>query len=86
LRATLKTQTTFDAYNDAAKNNNDPFCKRFFRNVPCNVDDTWNVAIIGPVVHYTMGGVSTDEHSRVLRPDKTPIPGLCVGVGVAVGA
>ena len=74
------TQTSFDDYNRAAETKSDRFNKRFFRNAPCNVSDTFNVAVVGPVVHYTMGGVSGDEHGRVLRPDGSVIPGLyCAG-------
>jgi fumarate reductase flavoprotein subunit len=27
-------------------------------------------------ITYTMGGISIDDHARVLRPDRSPIPGL----------
>ena len=35
-----------------------------------------NAFMAGPVVHYTMGGVSGDEHGRVIRADGSVIPGL----------
>merc|ERR1712146_411797 len=40
------------------------------------VNDVFHVAIVGPVIHYTMGGVSADHHGRVTRADGSHIPGL----------
>lgn len=38
-----------------------------------------------PVLHYTMGGVEIDDHSRVLSEGKKPIPGLFASGEVAGG-
>jgi hypothetical protein len=36
------------------KKDTDPWGKKFFANVPLKVDDFFHVAIITPVIHYTM--------------------------------
>ena len=66
---------TFDDYNGYYKNNNDPWGKKFFHNMPIEEDDAFNVSIITPVIHYTMGGLKVDEHARVLGKNG-PINGL----------
>jgi len=43
--------------------------------MPIEDDDAWNVSIITPVIHYTMGGLKVDEHARVLGKNG-PINGL----------
>jgi len=43
--------------------------------MPVEIGDCFNVAIITPVIHYTMGGLKVDEHSHVLG-QKGPIRGL----------
>ena len=68
-------EATFNAYNGYAKNKNDPFGKKFFHNLPMVLDDDFWVAIVTPVLHFTMGGVQIDDTSRVLAP-AGPIPGL----------
>jgi hypothetical protein len=66
---------TFAAYNDFAKNNNDPFGKKFFQNTPFVPNDQFWAAIVCPVLHFTMGGVQIDEESHVLGPQGR-VPGL----------
>jgi succinate dehydrogenase/fumarate reductase flavoprotein subunit len=66
---------TFSSYNEYAKNNSCPFGKKFFSNLPLVPDDSFWVAIITPVLHFTMGGVQIDDHSRVIGPSG-PIPNL----------
>ncbi len=68
-------EATFLAYNGYAANKNDPFGKKFFHNLPFVPSDEFWVAMVTPVLHFTMGGVHIDEKSRVLGP-KGPIPGL----------
>ena len=34
-----------------------PIKKRFFHNVPFDVNDEFHVSIVTPVVHYCMGGL-----------------------------
>jgi hypothetical protein len=36
--------------------------------MPVEFSDSFNVAIITPVIHYTMGGLKVDEHAHVLGP------------------
>lgn len=43
--------------------------------MPIEDDDAFNVSIITPVIHYTMGGLKVDEHARVLGKNG-PINGL----------
>jgi len=53
----------------------DPFGKKFYHNMPVELNDTYYVGIITPVVHYTMGGVVVDKHAALVSKDK-PITGL----------
>jgi hypothetical protein len=68
-------ETTFASYNEIAKTKKCPFGKKFFSNVPFVPNDQFWVAIVTPVLHFTMGGVQIDDKSRVLNNDG-PIPGL----------
>lgn len=45
---------------------NDPYGKKFYNNMPVEDDDAFNVSLITPVIHYTMGGLKVDELARVL--------------------
>ena len=49
------------------------------------MNDSFHVAIITPVLHYTMGGLEIDPESRVLGNDGKPIPGLFAAGEVAGG-
>jgi len=52
---------------------------------PWTTDDEFHVAIVTPVVHYTMGGLLIDDKARVLNgQSKAPIGGLYCG-GEAAG-
>ena len=46
---------TFDDYNEVARTKKDPFGKKFFQNGDFGMDDYFNVAIMTPVLHDTMG-------------------------------
>ena len=48
-------------------------------------DDIFNVAIMTPVLHYTMGGLEIDPESRVIGKDGKPILGLFASGEVAGG-
>lgn len=67
---------TFDEFNGYAKNNNDPWGLKFFKSAPYSVNDSFHVAVITPVVHYTMGGLSINGKAQVLNEKEQPIPGL----------
>lgn len=49
------------------------------------MNDYFNVAIMTPVLHYTMGGLEIDPESRVINRDGKPIPGLFAAGEVAGG-
>lgn len=74
---------TFATYNSHCEAKKDPFGKPFFRNGPYRMEDSYYVAIIEPVVHYSMGGLLVNELAEVLDSNKTsakPISGLwCAG-------
>jgi len=63
----------FDAYGGGKSW--DSFGKKFYHNMPVELEDEYHVAIITPVVHYTMGGVCVDQHANLTGP-KGPISGL----------
>ncbi|KAI6032751.1 Flavocytochrome c [Pisolithus orientalis] len=76
---------TFDKYNAGAKANKDPFGKKFFSSGAWTMNDYFHVAIMTPVLHYTMGGLEIDSESRVVGKDGKPIPGLYAAGEVAGG-
>jgi flavocytochrome c len=70
-------QKTFSDYNAIADGKQkDPWNKRFFHNYPFSIDDTFHVAIMEPVLHFTMGGIEINEHGQVINGDKGPFEGL----------
>jgi flavocytochrome c len=78
-------QETFDDYNKcAADPSKDPWETKYFPAGHLDVNDKFNVAIVRPVNHYTMGGVGIDTESRVLAEAGGVIPGLFSG-GEATG-
>ncbi|KAL1723820.1 FAD binding domain-containing protein [Schizophyllum commune] len=80
--ATLKK--TFEEYNKAVRSQKDPFGKKFFSG-EWSYDDIFHVAIMTPVLHYTMGGLEIDPESRVIDGSGKPIPGLFAAGEVAGG-
>ncbi|PSR84411.1 hypothetical protein PHLCEN_2v5448 [Hermanssonia centrifuga] len=76
---------TFDTYNAGVKAKKDPFGKKFFSSGEWKMNDFFNVAIMTPVLHYTMGGLEIDPESRVVGKDGKPIPGLFAAGEVAGG-
>jgi flavocytochrome c len=70
-------QKTFDEYNLIADGKKkDPWNKRFFHNMPFTLDDDFHVALMEPVLHFTMGGIEIDEHAQVLNSEQKPFNGL----------
>lgn len=49
------------------------------------MNDYFNVAIMTPVLHYTMGGLEIDAESRVIAKNGKPLPGLFAAGEVAGG-
>ena len=58
---------------------------QFFQSGDVRMNDTFHVAIMTPVLHYTMGGLEIDPESRVLDASGKPIPGLFASGEVAGG-
>jgi len=75
---------TFEIYNRNGKSGKDEFGKKYFDNLPFVMNDSFYVAIVCPVVHYSMGGLKTNSNAEVLDTKDKPIPGLWV-TGEACG-
>ena len=71
-------KATFEKYTAGAKANNDEFGKKYFDNTPFFLEDSFYVAVVTPVVHYTMGGLALNTKAQVLDTAGKPIPGLYV--------
>lgn len=70
-------QKVFKSYNDIADGKaKDPYGKKFFHNTPLDINDDFHVALMEPVVHFTMGGVEIDDKARVLNNEGKPFEGL----------
>ncbi|CAG8523784.1 2447_t:CDS:2 [Acaulospora colombiana] len=79
-------RATFDEYNEiAAGRKKDPYGKKFFHNTPISVDDEFHVALMSPVLHYTMGGVEINPDSEVKDVQGKIIPGLYASGELAGG-
>ncbi|KAI0030292.1 fumarate reductase [Vararia minispora EC-137] len=83
--STAVLKKTFEDYNEAARTNKDKFGKKFYANGPWSLDDFFHVAIMTPVLHYTMGGLQIDAESRVIAASGKPIAGLFAAGEVAGG-
>lgn len=70
-------QKTFTDYNAIAEGKQkDPFGKKFFHNLPFDINDTFHVAIMEPVLHFTMGGIEINDKAQVLNSEGAPFDGL----------
>ncbi|KAF8337636.1 Flavocytochrome c [Cantharellus anzutake] len=79
-------EKTFDEYNEIAKDpKKDPFGKKYFPGGKWSLDDFFHVAIMTPVLHYTMGGLEIDATSRVIDTSHKHIAGLFACGEVAGG-
>lgn len=68
---------TFDEYNQIADGKKkDPWNKKYFHNLPFSIDDTFHVALMEPVLHFTMGGIEINDKAQVLNSEKKPFDGL----------
>jgi len=76
---------TFEQYNEVARTKKCPFGKKFFHNVPLKVEDEFWVAVVCPVLHFTMGGVQIDPESQVIDVSGKSMPGLFACGEVAGG-
>ena len=78
-------KATFDAYNRAAAANSDPLGRLYFTNGSFQMADTFHVALMEPVLHYSMGGLRINAQSSCLYPDGRVVPGLFACGEVAGG-
>ncbi|KAJ3307812.1 hypothetical protein HDU76_004354 [Blyttiomyces sp. JEL0837] len=79
-------EETFKKYNHVAATKTCPFGKKFFHNTPFDVNDSFWVSIVCPVLHFTMGGIQIDDQARVLGgASAQPIPGVFAAGEVAGG-
>eukprot|EP00945_MAST-04E_sp_MAST-4E-sp1_P002681 g2681.t1 len=77
---------SFDQYNEYAKAGTDPFNKVFFTNAPFDINDSFFVAQVTPVVHYTMGGLAISPDAEcVYDGSNRVIPGLFAAGELAGG-
>ena len=81
-----KLQDTFQQYNaEARRGPPGKYGKKFFPNAPLDVSDSFHVAIVTPVIHYCMGGLSIDPEARVKTTGDKPIASLYAAGEVAGG-
>ncbi|KFG80521.1 putative fumarate reductase Osm1 [Metarhizium anisopliae] len=70
-------QKTFQTYNSIADGKQkDPWGKKFFHNMPVDINDDFHVALMEPVLHFTMGGIEINDKAQVLNQEKKPFDGL----------
>lgn len=68
---------TFDDYNAIAEGKvKDPWGKKYFHNFPIKMEQDFHVALMSPVLHYTMGGVDINDQANIKDTSDKPIPGL----------
>ena len=68
---------TFQQYNAVAEGKQkDPFGKKYFHNLPFEINDTFHVALMEPVLHFTMGGIEINDKAKVLNGEHKPFEGL----------
>merc|ERR1712226_268424 len=72
----------FEAYGGGKSH--DKWGKKFFHNLPLDVNDAFHVAIVTPVIHYCMGGMKIDPDSQAMGAGDKIIGGL-YGTGEAAG-
>lgn len=70
-------QQTFQTYNAIADGKQkDPWGKKFFHNLPVDINDDFHVAVMEPVLHFTMGGIEINDKAQVLNKEQKPFEGL----------
>ncbi|KAF3057215.1 Fumarate reductase [Daldinia childiae] len=69
-----KTFTTYNAIADGKQK--DPWGKKFFHNLPLDINDDFHVSLMEPVLHFTMGGIEINDKAQVLNKDQKPFDGL----------
>lgn len=72
-------QEEFKSYNAIAKGEKkDTWGKKYFHNLPFDVNDTFHVAHMEPVLHFTMGGIEINDQAQCLNSEGKPFDGLFV--------
>jgi cytochrome b involved in lipid metabolism len=72
-------QEEFQSYNAIAKGEKkDTWNKKYFHNLPFDVNDTFHVAHMEPVLHFTMGGIEINDQAQCLNTEGKPFDGLFV--------
>lgn len=67
----------FKEYNAIAKGEKkDNWGKKYFHNMPLEINDTFHVAVMEPVLHFTMGGMEINDKAQVLNHEKKPFDAL----------
>merc|ERR1712056_108185 len=62
----------------------DKWGKKFFHNLPLDVNDSFHVAIVTPVIHYCMGGMKINGDAEALGAAEKVVGGL-YAAGEAAG-
>lgn len=72
-------QAEFKDYNSIAEGKKkDPEGKKYFHNLPFDISDTFHVALMEPVLHFTMGGIEINDKAQCLNGEHKPFDGLFV--------
>lgn len=72
-----KLDSTFQEYNEVADGKKkDKWNKKYFHNGPVEVNDNFHVAVMEPVLHFTMGGMEINDKAQVLNSDHKPFESL----------
>ena len=72
-------QAEFKSYNAIAKGEKkDVWGKKYFHNLPFDINDTFHVAHMEPVLHFTMGGIEINDQAQCLNSNGEPFEGLYV--------
>ena len=83
---TAQLKASFETYNEAARTGKDPFGKIYFTHAPFDINDSFYVAQVTPVVHYTMGGLAISPKAEcVYEETSRVIPGLYAAGELAGG-
>ena len=70
---------SFQDYNATAEGTKkDTWGKKYYHNMPFNINDTFHVAVMEPVLHFTMGGIEINDQAQCLNSDGKPFDGLFV--------
>ncbi|KAF2186917.1 fumarate reductase-like protein [Zopfia rhizophila CBS 207.26] len=70
---------SFQDYNAIAEGKKkDTWGKKYFHNLSFDINDTFHVAVMEPVLHFTMGGIEINDQAQCLNSEGKPFDGLFV--------